>query len=245
MKNTGVIKFGQDGQIGYHAFGSSAGALFVTIKEKDISKIAQKYGAAMTSIVTSHSLPFLPTPVFADVMEALAVGDGIEAAAVYGEFKDHLGTPGMAKSALVATRSPTAGGTSTTPLHAFGSSVTEATDDNLVRAQHLNTYNKMVADVLAHNRGVVRVSETSCAELKERMSFQIKSHMKNCVNTKDPRHDPTASPPRLFYMWDTNHAGHLYGELEKICTTSSKTSQVDVEDDSLKQIYWMTMVVST
>ena len=153
-KNIGDPKFGQDGPIGYHAFGSSAGTLFITTKEKDVLKISQKYGAAMASIVTSHSLPFLPAPVFADVIEALAIGEGIAAPAVYDEFRDHLGTPAMAKSALVATRSPVAGSVAVTPLHAFGSSVTEATDESLVRAQHLNTFNRMVADVQAHNRYV-------------------------------------------------------------------------------------------
>jgi hypothetical protein len=236
-KKDNGVKFGQDGLIGYHAFGSPAGSeLFILTKEKDTLKMVQKFGGAMESVVTNHSLPFLDTPVFAEVMEALAIGEGIGAAAVYDEFQKYLGTPGMAKTALAATRTPITGALSTTPTHAFGSSVTEATDDNLIRAQHLNQYNKLVADVQAHNRGVVKASEMACAEFKARMSFELRSKMKLCVNTKDARHDPTATPPIFHYMWNTKHAGHLYGELEKLCTTSSKTIQEDVEDDSLKQI---------
>jgi hypothetical protein len=148
MKTTGV-KYGQDGQYGYLAFGSAGQELFTVTKERDQLKIESLYGGGMGVIVTGHTLPFLPTPVFADIMMALAIGDGI---GVDGEFGEYLGTPGMAKSALDATRTPTTGATTATPLHAFGTSVTEATDENLVRGQHLNQYNRLVSDVKAHNR---------------------------------------------------------------------------------------------
>ena len=94
----------------------------------------------------------------------------------------------------------------------------------------------MVYEAQTHNRLVVSKSSKICADLKYRVSLQIKSRLKTMVNVKDPRHNTTTNPPRLHYMWDTQNAGHLYGAVEQCCTVSSIITEADVLDDSLNQL---------
>ena len=127
-KTPGGLKLGQPGITGYHLLGHPLAAPFASIKEADANLIRSAFGNGMEEVVIRHTLPFIPIPDFATTMDALAAGDAIETG-TFQEFGGFLNTPGTSRTTLANTRTPTVGGGAlTTPVNAFGASVTQSTD---------------------------------------------------------------------------------------------------------------------